>query len=40
MNYTPDPYDNDPRAPWNAPEPEPLGMFEEADFYEELYGDE
>jgi len=35
-----DPYNYDSRAPWNAPKPEPLGMFEEADLYEELYGDE
>lgn len=40
MNYIPDPYDDDPRAPWNAPEPEEIGYLEEADIYEELNGDE
>lgn len=35
-----DPYDYDYRAPWVDQEPEPMGYFEESDYYEEHYGDE
>lgn len=35
-----DPYDYDSRAPWIDKKPEPLGLLEEIDYYEEHYGEE
>ena len=35
QEHTPDPYDEDSRAPWNDEERPGMGYLEEADYHEE-----